>query len=112
MAIPTWLADDTWGEPTDRPDPASLDRTADAVGALAHAVRLEFVTALAREGPSSHSDLEAATAVADNGQFNYHLRRLDGFVRERNGAYELTDAGDRVHERLLRDGPFADISDE
>jgi len=112
MAIPTWLAEDTWDTAADTPDPARLDRAADAVGALAHAVRLEILAALGREGPSSYSALKAATTVTDNGQFNYHLRRLDGFVRERDGTYELTDAGDRVRELVLRDGPFADVSNE
>lgn len=111
MAIPSWFADDGWARATDRHSVEELERTADAVTALAHTTRLEILTVLAREGPATYSDLKAAITVADNGQFNYHLRQLDGFVVERDGTYALTDAGERVRELVLEDGFVADLSD-
>ncbi|MHB9285863.1 winged helix-turn-helix domain-containing protein [Halobacteriales archaeon Cl-PHB] len=64
---------------------------------LAHEIRMETVRVLDEEGPLSHSDLREAVGVADSGQFNYHLQKLDGqFVRKDEDGYELTPAGRRV----------------
>ncbi|ADB59474.1 putative transcriptional regulator [Haloterrigena turkmenica DSM 5511] len=112
MAIPTW----TWGERTgaqtpagpdggeatgDRETAADLSRTADEFELLASPIRLEILSALAdRETPLRYTDLRAATSIDDNGKLNYHLRRLEAVVSNRDEGYELTPRGRRLVERL------------
>ncbi|WP_246983571.1 winged helix-turn-helix domain-containing protein [Halorientalis marina] len=111
MAIPTWLADDGWGTAEAEPTPAQLDRVADTVAALSHGARLDILATLDRTEPASYSDLRADTDVDDNGQFNYHLRQLDGLVADGPDGYTLTDRGERVLELVFEEARLGDPSD-
>jgi len=111
MAIPTWIADDGWGTTEEGPTAEQLDRVADTVAVLSHTARLEILAALDRTGPATYSDLRAETGVDDNGQFNYHLRQLDGLVADGTDGYTLTDRGERVLELVLEEAAVAEPSD-
>ncbi|WP_049923211.1 winged helix-turn-helix domain-containing protein [Halopiger djelfimassiliensis] len=97
----------TQQEQTD--DRTAFERPADPFKALGNGTRLEILRALyerGRQSPTgggslSYSELRDAVGIEDKGNFNYHLRQLDGrFVdRAPNGGeddgngYRLTFAG-------------------
>ncbi|QZX99975.1 winged helix-turn-helix domain-containing protein [Halobaculum rubrum] len=75
---------------------------------LANETRLGIISALGEASGEggyatlAFSELQAATGVEDNGQFNYHLQKLvDEFVEEREGGYALTLAGIRAYQAIL-----------
>lgn len=78
---------------------------------LAHEIRLQTLQTLDEEGPLPHARLREAVGIADPGQFNYHLKKLDGqFVREGEDGYELTPAGRRVVGAVLSGGYTGDLA--
>jgi hypothetical protein len=78
--------------------------TMDAFEVLAEETRADVLRALAahqRDHPDdptlSFSDLRERAGVADSGNFNYHLGKLDGrFVQKTGGGYALTPRGVRL----------------
>ena len=80
---------------------------------LAHEIRLRTVRTLDEDGPLAHAALREQVGVDDPGQFNYHLRKLDGqFVREDDDGYDLTASGRRVVGAILSGGYTSDLSGE
>ncbi|PSP74926.1 ArsR family transcriptional regulator [Halobacteriales archaeon QS_1_68_20] len=78
---------------------------------LAHDIRLQTILTLDDDGPLSHAALRERVGVDDPGQFNYHLRKLDGrFVRDDGDGYDLTAAGRRVVGAVLSGGYTADLA--
>lgn len=78
---------------TEDPDPA------DIFAPLSNPTRVEILQALGSaysESPTEprveYSDLKDQVGIRDNGNFNYHLRELWGFVKKRHG-YMLTRSG-------------------
>ncbi|WP_330632172.1 winged helix-turn-helix domain-containing protein [Halocatena halophila] len=71
---------------------------AEVFGKLSHPVRIEILQALATtETPCSFGELRSASSIDDPGQFNYHIRTLDGaFVSNTDDGYELSVAGHRL----------------
>ncbi|RQH03396.1 winged helix-turn-helix domain-containing protein [Natrarchaeobius oligotrophus] len=75
------------------------DRPADPFKALGNETRLEILRTLYErmqgdEAPLSYSALRDRVGVADKGNFNYHLRQLDGrFLEDDGDGYRLTFAG-------------------
>jgi hypothetical protein len=75
---------------------------ADTFALVANEQRFEMLTALwdaQQDGdlPLSFSDFHDRVAMRDSGQFNYHLGQLTPrFVRQRDGGYELTFAGQQI----------------
>jgi hypothetical protein len=62
-------------------------------------------------GVLGFSELQSRVGVRDNGNFNYHLRRLAGEFVERTGdGYRLTLPGVYVY-RALKTGPLAGTTD-
>lgn len=87
-------------------DRTAFDRPEDPFKALGNETRLEILRVLYQRmqetgsGPGGeplpYSDLREAVGVEDKGNFNYHLRQLDGqFVTDRGDedGYRLTFAG-------------------
>jgi len=75
---------------------------------LANETRLGVISALGEASGEggyatlTFSELQAATDVEDNGQFNYHLKKLvDEFLEEREGGYALTLAGIRAYQAIV-----------
>lgn len=67
---------------------------------LTNETRVATLQALAdayRESPTDpwieYSDLQARVGIRDKGNFNYHLRQLDGFVEKRPAGYALSPQG-------------------
>lgn len=67
---------------------------------LTNSTRVDILEALAeayRKSPTEpwvdYSDLQEMAGVRDNGNFNYHLRELDGFVEKEPAGYTLTRSG-------------------
>jgi hypothetical protein len=80
---------------------------------LASEIRLRTIRTLDEGGPLAHADLRERVGVDDPGQFNYHLRKLDGqFVREGENGYDLTAAGRRVVGAVLSGGYTSDLRGE
>ncbi len=71
---------------------------AEAFGKLSHPVRVEILQTLATlETPCSFGELRSASSIDDPGQFNYHIRTLDGtFVNNTDEGYALSVAGHRL----------------
>jgi hypothetical protein len=63
-------------------------------------------------GVLGFSELQSLVGVRDNGNFNYHLRRLTGeFVERTEAGYRLTLPGVYVY-RALKTGPLAGTADD
>jgi hypothetical protein len=97
-----------------REDAVTVDRTPpdEVFGLLANDVRVDILRALAEtpDDAVAFSDLYDRVAVADSGNFNYHLEQLRGsFVREADG-YELTLAGEQMVGALLAGTYTADAA--
>ncbi|WP_431357861.1 winged helix-turn-helix domain-containing protein [Halobaculum rarum] len=75
---------------------------------LANETRLGIISALGEASGEggyatlAFSELQAVTGVEDNGQFNYHLKKLIGeFIEDREGGYALTLAGIRAYQAIV-----------
>lgn len=75
---------------------------------LANETRLGIISALGEASGEggyatlAFSELQEATGVEDNGQFNYHLKKpLDEFVEKREEGYALTLAGIRAYQAIV-----------
>lgn len=73
---------------------------AETFGSLANPTRVAILRALKRahdDAPTdpwvAYADLQEAVGVRDNGNFNYHLRELDGFLEKTPAGYTLTRSG-------------------
>jgi hypothetical protein len=80
----------------------------DVFSLLGNETRIGIIQALCQfdDDQVSFSDLRDHVAVADSGQFNYHLGKLVGtFVQREERGYELTHAGLRVIGAIL-DGTY------
>ncbi len=75
----------------------------DAFAVLGNPTRMSIIQALASaDGPLAFSDLRDRVGVADSGQFNYHLDKLDGhFISKGEGGYQLRQSAARVIEAVL-----------
>jgi hypothetical protein len=78
----------------DEPDPTEI------FDSLTNSTRVDILEALAsayNDSPTDpwveYSELQAMADVRDNGNFNYHLRELDGFVEKEPAGYTLTRSG-------------------
>jgi hypothetical protein len=67
---------------------------------LTNSTRVDILEALASaygDSPTEpwveYSDLQKMVGVRDNGNFNYHLRQLDGFLEKEPAGYTLTRSG-------------------
>jgi len=74
--------------------------TADLFESLANETRVTILQALADaygDSPADpwveYSDLKERVGIRDNGNFDYHLRQLEGFVETRPAGYTLTPSG-------------------
>ncbi len=72
----------------------------DVFDSLANETRVAILEALAgayADSPDDpwieYADLQERAGVRDNGNFNYHLRQLDGFVEKQPAGYTLTRGG-------------------
>ncbi|MCH7660071.1 MAG: helix-turn-helix transcriptional regulator [Euryarchaeota archaeon] len=74
----------------------------EAFALLGNETRVAIIRELGTaDDPRSFSDLHAAVGVRDSGGFNYHLQKLVGsFVRRTDEGYELSGAGERIHESV------------
>ena len=74
-----------------------------AFSLLANDQRMAILEALwDRRDPMPFSALREAVGIADSGQFNYHLGKLEGlYVRETGEGYTLTRPGRRVLTAVL-----------
>ncbi|WP_267161848.1 winged helix-turn-helix domain-containing protein [Halovenus salina] len=83
------------GETADAPPAAETGpTTAAAFQQLGNETRVDIVRRLHAEGPSSFSALFDGSDSNSSAGFAYHLRELDGFVRQREDErWELTGAG-------------------
>lgn len=61
--------------------------------ALAHPLREHILRILDTERLLSYKDLMERLGLKKTGLFNYHLKKLEGFIEKRNGLYQLTAAG-------------------
>jgi DNA-binding HxlR family transcriptional regulator len=88
----------------------SLLAPEEAFATLGNETRMKILYALGEaDGPLSFSVLRERVGRPDSGQFNYHLRKVDGhFVRKTDAGYALTQAGRRVVEAVLS-GAVTDI---
>lgn len=80
----------------------------DAFSLLGNETRIDIIQALwrAENDRVSFSELRDHAAVADSGQFNYHLGKLLGtFVQRDESGYGLTYAGRRIIGAIL-DGTY------
>lgn len=82
------------------PPPMGADEAFDILG---NTTRIEILQVLGdADGPLSFSELRERAGVADSGQFNYHLGKLEGpFVHRTDEGYALREAGRRVIEAVL-----------
>ena len=86
----------------------------DAFSTLGSDIRIGILEALGEAGgPLPFSELRSAVGVADSGQFNYHLDKLERkFVAESDAGYRLLESGRRVVEAIysgvLTDAPDID----
>ncbi|ADD06162.1 HTH domain protein [Natrialba magadii ATCC 43099] len=83
--------------PNTTPDEATPERPADPFKPLGNETRLEILRVLydhlqstSREATLSYSTLRSEVGVTDKGNFNYHLRQLDGLFVERGSETEPT----------------------
>lgn len=78
---------------------------------LANEIRLGMLRALDDEGSLAYEDLRSHVGVADSGQFNYHLQKLEGqFLSKDEGRYRITPAGRRVVGAVLSGGYTGDLA--
>jgi citrate synthase len=111
MAIPAWVWPHDDGDERDEPARADdwlaasdVEDATDVFETLSNRTRLEILGSLyGRSGPLSYTALRDSTSIEDNGKFNYHLRRLEGFVRGRDGAYALTARGEALARTVHAD---------
>lgn len=61
--------------------------------ALAHPLREHILRILDAERLLPYKDLMKRLGLKKTGLFNYHLKKLEGFIEKRNGLYQLTAAG-------------------
>ncbi len=61
--------------------------------ALAHPLREHILRILDSERLISYKDLMEKLGLKKTGLFNYHLKKLEGFIEKRNGFYQLSAAG-------------------
>lgn len=96
------MADSTDQDVTERIPPE------DVFSLLGNETRIDIIQALWRADNDhvSFSELRDHAAVADSGQFNYHLSKLVGTFVQRDGSgYRLTYAGRRIIGAML-DGTY------
>ncbi|UPM42152.1 DUF7351 domain-containing protein [Halocatena salina] len=96
------MSDSTEQDVTERLPPE------DVFSILGNETRIDIIQALwqAENTPVSFSELQDRAAVADSGQFNYHLGKLVGtFVQRDEEGYGLTYAGRRIIGAIL-DGTY------
>lgn len=74
----------------------------EAFSILGNETRIAILQALweCREGPATFSELREAVGV-DKGNFNYHLGKLEHFVRGVEDGYELRETGKQVMRAVL-----------
>lgn len=92
----------------EEPDPTEI------FDSLTHSTRVDILEALAsarRESPADpwveYSALRDAVGIRDNGNFNYHLRELDGFIEQSPAGYMLTRSGREIVS-AVKSGGFDD----
>ncbi|MFX1318640.1 MAG: hydrogenase iron-sulfur subunit [Promethearchaeota archaeon] len=61
--------------------------------ALAHPLREQILRILDAERLITYNDLMKRLGLTKTGLFNYHLKKLEGFIEKRNGFYQLSAAG-------------------
>ncbi|MFX0170230.1 MAG: hydrogenase iron-sulfur subunit [Candidatus Hodarchaeota archaeon] len=61
--------------------------------ALAHPLREKILRILDAERLITYNDLMKRLGLKKTGLFNYHLKKLEGFIEKRNGLYQLSAAG-------------------
>ncbi|ELY89161.1 hypothetical protein C483_14460 [Natrialba hulunbeirensis JCM 10989] len=83
------------------PDEATPERPADPFKPLGNETRLEILRVLydhlqssSREATLSYSTLRSEVGIEDKGNFNYHLRQLDGLFVEHGSETEATASTD------------------
>ena len=84
----------------DQGEPLAPD---EAFAALGNETRMAILRTLGdADGALTFSELRDRVGMADSGQFNYHLGKLDDhFVRDTGDGYTLQRAGERVVEAVL-----------
>ena len=60
--------------------------------AVSHPLRLRILKLLAEE-PLSFSELKRRLKIDSSGHLDFHLKKLEGFVEEKDGKYTLTRNG-------------------
>jgi DNA-binding transcriptional ArsR family regulator len=91
-------------------DTEAAQSAEDAFALLGNETRMRILRVLGEaDEPLAFSELYDRLAVADSGQFNYHLEQLVGqFVRKGEDGYALSRAGRRIVEAVLAGTVTAD----
>lgn len=95
-------------------DRTALERPEDPFKALGNETRLEIIRVLYDRMQDAgggfggaalpYSELREAVGIEDKGNFNYHLRQLDGqFVADEGDGYQLTFAGFEIAKVIAID---------
>jgi heterodisulfide reductase subunit A-like polyferredoxin/coenzyme F420-reducing hydrogenase delta subunit len=69
--------------------------------ALAHPLREKILRILDAERLLPYKDLMNRLDLKKTGLFNYHLKKLEGFIEKREGLYQLTSTGQNAIRLLL-----------
>ncbi|MFX1565483.1 MAG: hydrogenase iron-sulfur subunit [Promethearchaeota archaeon] len=69
--------------------------------ALAHPLREQILRVLDAERLLSYKDLMNRLGLKKTGLFNYHLKKLEGFIEKRDGFYQLTTVGQNAIRLML-----------
>lgn len=72
----------------------------DVYGVLAHKIRLKLLEILYREGYVSYSDLKDKLGLETTGQLNFHLKKLDRYLKKDKKSYTLSEDGKLVMQIL------------
>ncbi len=69
--------------------------------ALAHPLREKILRILDSERLLPYKDLMKRLGIKKTGLFNYHLKKLEGFIEKREGFYQLTTTGHNAIRLML-----------
>jgi heterodisulfide reductase subunit A len=69
--------------------------------ALSHPLREKILRILDAERLLPYKDLMTLLGLKKTGLFNYHLKKLEGFIEKRNGFYQLTTVGQNAIRLML-----------
>ncbi|MDO8056072.1 MAG: NAD(P)-binding protein, partial [Candidatus Hermodarchaeota archaeon] len=69
--------------------------------ALSHPLREQILRILDTERLLPYKDLMTRLGLKKTGLFNYHLKKLEGFIEKRDGLYQLTTAGQNAIRLML-----------